>query len=344
MSAMLLEVKNLSVSYDTYAGAVQAVRGVSFQLAQNEIAAVVGESGCGKTVTAKAILGLLRCPPARIGTDSEVCFAGRNIYQFQERAWEAYRGGDCAMIFQDALAALNPTQRIGRQIEEALRLHTTLDAAQRRTRVIELLTSVGIPDAPHRMRQYPHEFSGGQRQRIMIAMALACDPKLLIADEPTTSLDVTVQAQILELIKRRQRESGASVLLITHDLGIVASMADRVIVMYGGKIMEQGPSEAIFYRARHPYTWALIRSVPRVDIRSGEKLAAIEGAPPDLLHPPQGCAFHPRCPHCMEICRKREPEMQTIDGEHRCACWLLHPCAPRIEPPIHRKGGTALVR
>ena len=335
----LLDIKDLHVYYDTYAGVVQAVRGVSFSVNENEVVAVVGESGCGKTVTAKTVMGLLRCPPGRLGEDSQVLFLGKNIYGFTEPEWGSYRGRDCAMIFQDALAALNPTMRIYRQIEEVLILHTKLDSAGRRCEVIRLLESVGIPDPEHRMYQYPHEFSGGQRQRIMIAMALACSPKLLIADEPTTSLDVTVQAQILDLIRRRQRESKAAVMLITHDLGIVASMADRIVVMYGGRVMEQGSSEDIFYRPRNPYTWALIKAVPRVDLKSSDDLTAIEGSPPDLICPPEGCAFHPRCPYCMEICRKMQPEATTVLNGHQNACWLEHPLARKTNPYL--KGGCA---
>ncbi len=333
----LLRVNNLSVFYDTYAGTVQAVRGVSFSVGKGEVVAIVGESGCGKTVTAKTVMGLLRCPPARISPESQVLFGEKNIYQFTQEEWQRYRGGDCAMIFQDALAALNPTLTVGRQVEEALLLHTSLSDEERKREVVRLLESVGIPQPQARMKQYPHEFSGGQRQRIMIAMALACRPKLLIADEPTTSLDVTVQAQILDLIQRRRQEGETAVLLITHDLGIVANIADRLVVMYGGKVMETGSCMDIFYRPKHPYTWALLRAVPRIDRKSQEKLTSIPGAPPDLIHPPQGCAFHPRCPYCMEVCRHRQPDAVQVDEGHSYSCWLSHPLAPKIDPPVMEK-------
>lgn len=243
----LLSINNLSVSFDTYAGVVKAVRNVSFRVKERETVAVVGESGCGKTVTAKSVMGLVKCPPGRVDPDSQVLFEGKNIFDFTEEEWEEYRGEKCAIIFQDALAALNPTIKIGKQIGEMLKLHTKMNASQIKDEVIRLLETVGISEAEQRYHQFPHEFSGGQRQRIMIAMALACTPKLLIADEPTTSLDVTVQAQILELLEQMKLKSGVAVLLITHNLGIVAKAADRLVVMYGGEVVEQGSSTDIFY-------------------------------------------------------------------------------------------------
>ena len=238
----LLDIKNLSVSFDTYAGTVKAVRNVSFQVKEGETVAVVGESGCGKTVTAKSIMGLVKSPPGRVEDGSQILFEGKNIFEFTKEEWEKYRGEKCAIIFQDALAALNPTIQVGKQIGEMLKLHTKMNAEQIKQEVIRLMESVGIPEAEQRCKQYPHEFSGGQRQRIMIAMALACTPKLLIADEPTTSLDVTVQAQILELLQQMKLKSGVAVLLITHNLGIVAKAADRLVVMYGGEVEIGGAS------------------------------------------------------------------------------------------------------
>lgn len=332
----LLDIKNLSVSFDTYAGTVKAVRNVSFQVKEGETVAVVGESGCGKTVTAKSIMGLVKSPPGRVEDGSQILFEGKNIFDFTKEEWEKYRGEKCAIIFQDALAVLNPTIQVGKQIGEMLKLHTKMNAEQIKQEVIRLMESVGIPEAEQRCKQYPHEFSGGQRQRIMIAMALACTPKLLIADEPTTSLDVTVQAQILELLQQMKLKSGVAVLLITHNLGIVAKAADRLVVMYGGEVVEQGSSMDIFYRARHPYTWALINAVPRIDVKLEEELTTIEGTPPDLIQPPTGCVFHPRCPYCMEICRKRKPQV-TADGEHISFCWLNHSMAPKVEIPIRQE-------
>lgn len=310
----LLSINNLSVSFDTYAGVVKAVRNVSFQVKEGETVAVVGESGCGKTVTAKSVMGLVKCPPGRVESDSRILFEGKNIFEFTEEEWEEYRGKKCAIIFQDALAALNPTIKIGKQIGEMLKLHTKMNESQIKDEVIHLLETVGISEAEQRYHQFPHEFSGGQRQRIMIAMALACTPKLLIADEPTTSLDVTVQAQILELLEQMKLKSGVAVLLITHNLGIVAKAADRLVVMYGGEVVEQGSSTDIFYHARHPYTWALINAVPRIDVKLDEELMTIEGTPPDLIQPPTGCVFHPRCPYCMEICKKRNLRLQCRES------------------------------
>ncbi len=332
----LLSINNLSVSFDTYAGVVRAVRNVSFQVKEGETVAVVGESGCGKTVTAKSVMGLVKCPPGRVDPDSQILFEGKNIFDFTEEEWEEYRGEKCAIIFQDALAALNPTIKIGKQIGEMLKLHTKMNASQIKDEVIRLLETVGISEAEQRYHQFPHEFSGGQRQRIMIAMALACTPKLLIADEPTTSLDVTVQAQILELLEQMKLKSGVAVLLITHNLGIVAKAADRLVVMYGGEVVEQGSSTDIFYYARHPYTWALINAVPRIDVKLDEELMTIEGTPPDLIQPPTGCVFYPRCPYCMEICKKKKPQA-TVQGEHISFCWLNHPMAPKVDSPIKRE-------
>lgn len=331
MSEKLLEVKNLRVSYHTYAGEVQSVRGVSFTVNKGETVAVVGESGCGKSVTAKSIMRLIKTPPAEIKEGSEIIFDGEDVLQFNEKRLCAYRGGEVAMVFQDALAALNPTMTVGNQIIENLRHHTKLSKKEAKARAVELLRMVGIPQPESRVDQYPHEFSGGMRQRVMIAIAFACDPKLLIADEPTTALDVTIQAQIMDLLAEIKEETSTAIILITHDLGVVASMADRVAVMYAGKIVEMGTCEDIFYRNAHPYTQALLKSLPSVDADKKDKLVSIPGTPPDLLAPPKGCAFAARCSHCMKLCHEEQPPEFTVGDGHYAACWLLHEDCPSPE-------------
>ena len=333
MSEKLLEVKNLRVSYHTYAGEVQSVRGVSFTVNKGETVAVVGESGCGKSVTAKSIMRLIKTPPAEIKEGSEIIFDGEDVLQFNEKRLCAYRGGEVAMVFQDALAALNPTMTVGNQIIENLRHHTKLSKKEAKARAVELLRMVGIPQPESRVDQYPHEFSGGMRQRVMIAIALACEPKLLIADEPTTALDVTIQAQILELMKDLQKKTKMGIIFITHNLGVVADICDKVSVMYAGKIVEQGPVDDIFYKPAHPYTMGLLRSMPRVDAESYERLIPIEGSPVDMLNPPEGCPFAPRCEHCMKICLKKMPPYVEIGENHRSACWL------RIQERLNNKEG-----
>ena len=272
MSEKLLEVNNLRVSYHTYAGEVQSVRGVSFTVNKGETVAIVGESGCGKSVTAKSIMRLIKTPPAEIKEGSSIVFNGEDVLKFNEKRLCAYRGGEVAMVFQDALAALNPTMTVGNQIMENLRHHTKLSKKEAKARAVELLRMVGIPQPESRVDQYPHEFSGGMRQRVMIAIAFACDPQLLIADEPTTALDVTIQAQIIDLLKDLQKEKNASVILITHDLGVVANIADRIVVMYAGQIVERGPSVEVFHHPRHPYTNALLEAVPRLDLENKQTL------------------------------------------------------------------------
>ena len=336
MSEKLLEVKNLRVSYHTYAGEVQSVRGVSFTVNKGETVAVVGESGCGKSVTAKSIMRLIKTPPAEIKEGSEIIFDGEDVLQFNEKRLCAYRGGEVAMVFQDALAALNPTMTVGNQIIENLRHHTKLSKKEAKARAVELLRMVGIPQPESRVDQYPHEFSGGMRQRVMIAIAFACDPKLLIADEPTTALDVTIQAKILELIRSIQRERGISVIYITHDLGVVAKVADYVDVMYAGKIVETGTIDEIFYEPRHPYTWGLLSAMPDLDT-ADDRLYTIPGSPPNLLHEKQGDAFAPRNEYAMAIDFEEEPPMFTINSHHKAATWLLHPQAPKVEMPAQLK-------
>ena len=335
----ILEVKDLRVSYHTYAGEVKAVRGVSFTVKTGEALAIVGESGCGKSVTAKSIMGLIKKPQGEIKPGSEILYKGENILNYNKKQWQHYKGGECAIIFQDALASLNPTMRVGKQIMENLMVHRNMNRAQAKAEAIEMLRKVGIPEPEKRFRQYPHEFSGGMRQRVMIAIAFACDPKLLICDEPTTALDVTIQSQILDVIKELQKTHNTSVIMITHDLGVVANMAQEIAVMYSGMIVEKGSSRNIFYTPRHPYTWALIDSVPRLDLVNKQVLASIPGTPPDLLNPPVGCPFSTRCKYCMQICKEKMPERTDFGDGHYAFCWLHHPMAPKVEMP-ELKGGA----
>ncbi|MGL4773648.1 MAG: ABC transporter ATP-binding protein [Clostridium sp.] len=334
----LLEVKDLRVSFKTYAGTVQAVRGVNFHVNKGEVLAIVGESGCGKTVTSKSLLNLLPPDNSVIGEGSELVFEGENILKYNEKEWRSFRGDKAAMIFQDALTSLNPTMKIGKQIAENLIEHKNMTKQQAMDEAIRLLKLVGIPNPESRVNQYPHEFSGGMRQRAMIAIALACTPKLLIADEPTTALDVTIQAQILELIKDLKDRLNTSVILITHDLGVVAGLADRIVVMYGGKVVESGVSREVFYNTKHPYTKTLLKAVPRLDLKNKEELIAIPGTPPDLLNPPVGCPFAARCNYAMAICRKHEPSGYKFDKEHEAFCWLHHEYAPNTEFTAKEEG------
>ena len=327
MSEKLLEVKNLRVSYHTYAGEVQSVRGVSFTVNKGETVAVVGESGCGKSVTAKSIMRLIKTPPAEIKEGSEILFDGEDVLQFNEKRLCAYRGGEVAMVFQDALAALNPTMTVGNQIIENLCHHTKLSKKEAKARAVELLRMVGIPQPESRVDQYPHEFSGGMRQRVMIAIALACEPKLLIADEPTTALDVTIQAQILELMQDLRKKLGMSIIMITHDLGVVASMCEKIAVMYAGHIVEYGTTDEIFYQPGHEYTKGLINSIPKLNTAEHERLVPIEGTPVDLLNPPAGCPFAPRCKNCMKICLSKMPPRTELSDTHYTYCWLQQKAA-----------------
>ena len=322
----LLEVDHLRVSFFTHIGEIQAVRGVSFDLAAGETIAIVGESGCGKTVTAQSLMRLVAEPPGRV-TGGEIRLDGKNLILCSENELTKIRGQEISMIFQDPMTALNPTMTIGRQMAEGLQLHQGLSLAQARIRAVESLTAVGLPHPEKRLDQYPHQFSGGMRQRVMIAMAMACQPKILIADEPTTALDVTIQAQILELMEKVQQDTGVAIILITHDLGVVAGLAQRILVMYAGKIVESGTVQDVFYRARHPYTWGLLKSVPRLDDLKKTRLLAIPGQPPDLFKPPAGCAFASRCPRAMVICQQQEPPSWEAAPGHQSACWLEHPQA-----------------
>jgi oligopeptide transport system ATP-binding protein len=326
----LLEVKNLEVSFHTYAGEVQAVRGVSFDVQEGECMAIVGESGSGKTVTSKAILGLIATPPGEVKKGSEILFNGKNVLDFSEKEWRAYRGKEAAMIFQDPMTSLNPTMKVGKQIMESIQLHNKVSKDEAKKRTIELLRQVNIPNPEERMKQYPHEFSGGMRQRVVIAIALACNPKLMIADEPTTALDVTIQAQIIKLLQNIQKENRTAVIMITHDLGVVAGMADKITVMYAGRIVERGTVYEIFDNPQHPYTYALLRAVPNMKNENKSDLQIIQGTPPDLIAPPKGCGFASRCEYCMGICRERSPEFTKMSDTHEAACWLQHPMAKEV--------------
>ena len=325
--AEVLKIEDLHVSFDTYAGEVHSVRGVSLQVNEGEVLAIVGESGCGKSVTAKTIMKLNPMPPARIKKGT-ITLCGKDIVAASEKEMQGIRGQLVSMIFQDPMTCLNPTMKVGKQITETLHKHKKLSGAKCREEAIHLLKMVQIPNAEDRARQYPHEFSGGMRQRAMIAMALSCNPKLLIADEPTTALDVTIQAQLMPLMGKIREETGTAIILITHDLGVVANLADRVAVMYAGKVVEQGTSQDIFYRASHPYTAALLRSLPTVETKHDEELISIPGTPPDLFAPPKGCAFASRCEHCMKICKNHQPPVFEVTQGHTASCWLLHPDYP----------------
>lgn len=328
----LLEVKDLRISFNTYGGEVQAVRGVSFDLNKGETLAIVGESGSGKSVSTSAIMGLL--PKSNTVVKSgEILYKGKDILKLSEKEMEKIRGKEISMVFQDPMSSLNPTMKVGNQIAEGLIKHQGLNKAQAKEKAIELLAKVGIPNPELRVNQYPHQFSGGMRQRVVIAIALACNPEIIIADEPTTALDVTIQAQILELMKEMQKETGCSIIFITHDLGVVANVADRVAVMYAGKIVEVGTVDDIFYNPKHPYTWGLLGSMPTLDDDETEELYTIPGTPPDLTNPPKGDAFAPRNKYALEIDTLYEPPMFKVSDTHYAATWLLHENAPKIEVP-----------
>ncbi len=316
----LLEVRNLSTYFFQEDSTVKAVDDVSYDLEEGETLALVGESGCGKSVSALSVINLIPDPPGRI-VSGEVLFEDVDLAKLNEQQLRAIRGKEIAMIFQEPMTSLNPVLTIGRQLTEALELHLEMSGTEARNRAVELLDMVGIPDGAQRLKSYPHQFSGGMRQRVMIAMALSCNPKLLIADEPTTALDVTIQAQILELIQRLCQELGTAVILITHNLGVVARYARRVNVMYAGKIIERGQAREIYYQPAHPYTLGLLRSVPRLDVTRRSRLEGVEGLPPDLDLLPKGCAFYPRCPFHMERCLEEIPPLEPVAEGHVAACW-----------------------
>ncbi len=318
---VVLDIRDLRTEFVTEEGIVHAVNGISYQLHQGQTIGVVGESGSGKSVSMLSVLRLLPSPPARI-VGGEVWFKGQNLLALPESEMRHIRGKEIAMIFQDPMTSLNPVLSIGFQIMEPLMLHLRMGKKEARERAVELLHMVGIPEPHKRVDDYPHQFSGGMRQRAMIAMALACQPTVLIADEPTTALDVTIQAQIVDLVKRLRDEIGMALIWITHDLGVVAGLADRVIVMYAGLIMEDAPVDELYERPQHPYTRALLRSLPRMDAEAGQPLEVIEGLPPDLLEMPAGCPFAPRCPFVRDQCRTERPPLLEIQPGHRVACWV----------------------
>lgn len=327
----LLKVNDLNVSFNTFGGEVQAVRGVTFDVSKGETLAIVGESGSGKSVTTKAIMRLLPKPQGVI-KEGSIVFEKQDLVHKSEKDMQKIRGKDISMIFQDPMSSLNPTMKVGNQIMEGLMKHQKMGRRKASERAVELLKLVGIPDADKRLHQYPHQFSGGMRQRVVVAIALACNPKLLIADEPTTALDVTIQAQILELMKDIQRETDSAIIFITHDLGVVANVADRVAVMYGGRIVEIGTTEEIFYNPKHPYTWGLLGSMPTLDDNTDD-LITIPGSPPDMTDPPKGDAFAPRNAYALKIDEEMQPPMFKVSETHYAATWLLHEDAPEVQPP-----------
>ena len=320
MSEYLLEIKDERLSFFTPAGEVKALNGVSIHMKEGEVLGIVGESGSGKSVTAYSLMGLTAYPGKLIGGTLD--FNGHRINDMTEKEMRKMRGNEVSIIFQDPMTSLNPVYTIGNQIEEVIRLHTDKTKKEARARARELLELVGINEPDKRLKQYPHELSGGMRQRIMIAIALACEPKLLIADEPTTALDVTIQAQILELMMELKDKLGMAIIMITHDLGIVASTCERIAVMYAGNIVEYGTTDDIFYRPKHEYTKGLIRSIPRMDAKEHERLVPIEGTPVDMLNPPKGCKFASRCDSCMKICLTEMPPKTMFDDVHYTHCWL----------------------
>ena len=317
----LLEVKELKTRFSTPDGVVNAVNGISYSLERGEAMGIVGESGCGKSVSVLSIMRIIPDPPGKI-VGGEVLFEGRDLLKMGLRDLRAVRGNQIAMIFQDPLTSLNPVLTIGRQISEAVLLHTDMDKKQARQRTVELLDMVGIPEAENRLNEYPHQFSGGMRQRVMIAMALSCDPQILIADEPTTALDVTIQAQIVDLVKRLQDELGMAVIWITHDLGVVAGFVDKVLVMYAGHIVEAAPLKEFYTNPRHPYSIGLLGSLPRLDAKTQEKLISIDGLPPDLIDMPECCPFVARCKHAVDRCNNENPLLRQVGPNHQIACWV----------------------
>ncbi len=321
MSEKLLEIKDEKLSFFTPAGEVKALNGVSFSMNEGEVLGIVGESGSGKSVTAYSIMGLTAYPGKLIG--GTIYFNGHQIEKMSEKEMRKIRGNEVSIIFQDPMTSLNPVYTIGNQITEVIRLHTGKSKKEAYDRAKELLELVGINEPTKRLKQYPHELSGGMRQRVMIAIALACEPKLLIADEPTTALDVTIQAQILELMQELRQKLGMSIIMITHDLGVVASMCERIAVMYAGHIVEYGTADEIFYEPKHEYTKGLINSIPKLSAQEIERLVPIEGQPVDLLNPPAGCPFAPRCANCMKICLREMPPKTELSDTHYSHCWLL---------------------
>ena len=327
----LLQVKNLRVSFNTYVGEVRAVRGVDFELNAGETLAFVGESGCGKTVTAKSILRLLNTTIAEIKEDSSVLYNGENVLKMNKKKLQEYRGNEVSMIFQDPMSSLNPTMTCGKQVMESLILHRGLKKAEARKEALKMFELVKIPEAEKRLDSYPHQLSGGMRQRVMIAIALACNPKVLIADEPTTALDVTIQAQIMDLLQELKAKLNMAIILVSHDLGVVANFADKIQVMYAGQVIERGTTQELFNNPKHPYTWALLSSIPKL-AKSRQELYSLKGTPPDLILPLEHCPFADRCQYGMKICHQHMPTESSLSDSHKVSCWLMHPSAPKVEP------------
>ncbi len=342
MSEPLLQVENLHVDFQTYGGVVQAVRGVSFDVIAGQTLAIVGESGCGKSVTVQSLMGLIPMPPGRIHQGS-ARLRGQDILVSKMIAGQDIRGSQISMIFQDPMTSLNPTMNVGSQIAETLEVHRGYSKSEAFARAIELLDMSKIPEAAKRAKQYPFEFSGGMLQRAMIAMAIACEPAILVADEPTTALDVTIQAQILDLLSDLQKETGMAIILITHDLGVVARMADEVMVMYAGQVVEKGSADDIFYRSGHPYTQGLRQAMPtnNKSTEAERTLESIDGSPPDLFNPPRGCAYHPRCPYSMQVCAKQVPSASKLGPSHQTQCWLHHDMAGPLPDGLVSVDGAA---
>ena len=325
----LLDIKNLRTTFSTQVGQVRAVRGLNLTVDYGESVGIVGESGSGKSVSMLSVMGLLPVN-AHVNADS-IMFDGRELTTMDEREKRKMHGSEIGMVFQDPMTSLNPLHTIGMQLMEPIKLHMGLNKAQARARALEMLKLVNIPSPESRLKQYPHEFSGGMRQRVMIAIALACNPKLIIADEPTTALDVTIQAQILELMQGLKNQLNTSIIMLTHDLGVIASMCSRIVVMYGGCVAETGTTREIFYSPKHPYTWGLLRSIPKAQMDgTHSKLLPIPGTPPDMLRPPKGCPFAPRCPYAMQVCREYMAPETVLSDTHRVSCHLMHKNAPKV--------------
>ena len=329
----LLDVENLRTTLRIGVGTVEAVRGITFHVDEGEFVGIVGESGSGKSVTMLSVMGLL--PDYASREADRILFDGTELTELTPKQMRRIQGKDMGMIFQDPMTSLNPLFTVGHQIAEPLRNHLGMKRREAEARAVELLREVEIPDPETRLKQYPHELSGGMRQRVMIAIAIACSPKMIIADEPTTALDVTIQAQILELLDRLKQHSNSSVVMITHDLGVIASMCTRIIVMYGGMICEEGSAREVFYNPRHPYTWGLLNSVPKIELHTHRKLIPIPGTPPDMISPPKGCPFAPRCSHCMRICQMVPPPETVFPDGHRVFCHLMHPKAPKVTREVN---------
>ncbi len=333
----ILEIKNLVFSFHTYGGVVQAVRNVSYELRKGEILGIVGESGCGKSVTAQCILRLNPEPPGFF-SGGEILFKGQDVVKMSQKELRKMRGTEIGFIFQDPMTSLNPTMRIGRQIEEVFQDAKGMSRAEKKEKALNIMRMVGISDVEKRYRQYPHELSGGMKQRVMIAIALVSQPSMIICDEPTTSLDVTIEAQILDLLLDLRERLDTSIIMITHDLGVIARLCDRVVVMYGGQVMETGTVREIFYDTAHPYTHGLMSSIASLDTDKNTVLTPISGSPPDLFSPPAGCPFAPRCEYAMKICYERPPQEVHLSEEHRTSCWLQHELAPKVDLRMRKEG------